>query len=57
MNDTPMAAGRRADSARRQRVIKALSDTARTGEEISVSGIARQAGVDRAFLYRHRDLL
>lgn len=58
MNGTPMAAGRRADSARRrQRVIKALSATARTGEEISVSGIARQAGVDRAFLYRHRDLL
>ena len=58
MNGTPMAAGRRADSARRrQRVIKALSDTIRAGEEISVSGIARQAGVDRAFLYRHRDLL
>ena len=27
------------------------------GEEISVSGIARRAGVDRSFLYRHRDLL
>jgi hypothetical protein len=29
----------------------------KAGDEISVSGIARQAGVDRAFLYRHRDLL
>jgi hypothetical protein len=53
-----MAEGRRADSARRrQRVIKALNDARRNGEEISVSGIARRAGVDRTFLYRHRDLL
>jgi transposase-like protein len=28
-----------------------------TGEEISVSAIARRSGVDRTFLYRHRDLL
>lgn len=53
-----MAAGRRADSARRrQRVLKALNDAAASGDEISVSGIARRAGVDRTFLYRHRDLL
>jgi Family of unknown function (DUF6262) len=53
-----MAQGRRADSARRrQRVLKALNDAAASGEEISVSGIARRAGVDRTFLYRHRDLL
>jgi hypothetical protein len=53
-----MAQGQRADSARRrQRVLKALNDAAATGEEISVSGIARRAGVDRTFLYRHRDLL
>jgi hypothetical protein len=53
-----MADGRRADSARRrQRVIKALDDAASAGEEISVSAIARIAGVDRTFLYRHRDLL
>ncbi|MFI6883955.1 DUF6262 family protein [Streptosporangium canum] len=53
-----MAAGRRADSVRRrQRVVKALGDAVKAGEEISVSGIARRAGVDRAFLYRHRDLL
>ena len=29
----------------------------REGAEISVSAIARAAGVDRSFLYRHRDLL
>ncbi len=52
------AAGRQADSARRrQRVIKALNHAANSGEEITVTGIARAAGVDRTFLYRHRDLL
>jgi hypothetical protein len=54
----PMIDGRRADSARRrQRVIKAVNDASRTGGEISVSAIARAAGVDRTFLYRHQDLL
>jgi len=54
----PMLAGRQADSARRrQRVITALSRATASGQEISVSGIARAAGVDRTFLYRHRDLL
>ena len=53
-----MAKGRQADSARRrQRVITALNKTAADGSEISVSSIARAAGVDRSFLYRHRDLL
>jgi polyhydroxyalkanoate synthesis regulator phasin len=53
-----MIHGRQADSARRrQRVIKALNTTIATGEEISVSALARQAGVDRSFLYRHPDLL
>jgi hypothetical protein len=53
-----MTKGRQADSARRrQRVIAALSKTAGDGTEISVAGIARAAGVDRTFLYRHRDLL
>lgn len=57
MND-PMTAGRKADSARRRdRVIRAISDALKAGEEISVSGIARKAKVDRTFLYRHRDLL
>lgn len=50
--------GRRADSARRrQRVLAALKDAVAHGEEISVTGIARRAGVDRSFLYRHGDLL
>jgi transposase-like protein len=53
-----MRAGRQADSARRrQRVITAISQAGTVGIEISVSGIARAAGVDRTFLYRHRDLL
>ena len=53
-----MAAGRRADTERRrQRVLKALETAAGTSEEISVSVIARRAGVDRTFFYRHRDLL
>lgn len=38
------AAGRQADSARRrQRVLKALNHAATSGEEISVTGIARAA--------------
>src|SRR5947209_8849016 len=53
-----MVEGRRADSARRrQRVLKALHEATSTGEEISVSAIARRADVDRTFFYRHRDLL
>jgi hypothetical protein len=53
-----MSKGRQADSARRrQRVITVLNKAAAEGSEISVSGIARAAGVDRTFLYRHRDLL
>jgi Family of unknown function (DUF6262) len=52
-----MTKGRQADSARRrQRVIAALRKAASDGTEISVAGIARAAGVDRAFFYRHRDL-
>ncbi|MGH8922571.1 MAG: hypothetical protein ACRD0H_30245, partial [Actinomycetes bacterium] len=53
-----MRKGRQADSARRrQRVIAALDRAIADGTELSVSGIARAAAVDRAFLYRHRDLL
>jgi len=52
------AEGRKADSVRRrQRVMKALNQAMVDGTEISVAGIARAAGVDRTFLYRHRDLL
>ncbi|MFB7648059.1 DUF6262 family protein [Streptomyces sp. NPDC056084] len=53
-----MIDGRRADSARRRdRVLSALNAALRNGKDITVSGIARDARVDRAFLYRHRDLL
>ena len=53
-----MMQGRQADSARRrQRVIAALNRATAEGTEISTSEIARAAGVDRSFLYRHRDLL
>ncbi|MFE9018149.1 DUF6262 family protein [Streptomyces sp. NPDC007808] len=50
--------GRRADSARRrERVLKALDTALHTGGDITVSGLARAARVDRTFLYRRRDLL
>jgi hypothetical protein len=53
-----MRKGRQADSARRrQRVIATLNRATADGTEITVAGIARAAAVDRAFLYRHRDLL
>ncbi|MFD4598686.1 DUF6262 family protein [Streptomyces sp. NPDC058464] len=53
-----MAEGRRRDSARRrQRVEEAISVAVKEGRDLTVSGIARTAGVDRSFLYRHRDLL
>ncbi|WP_292976275.1 DUF6262 family protein [Mycobacterium sp.] len=54
----PMLAGRRGDSMRRrQRVLAVLDQAAAAGDPISASAIARAAGVDRTFLYRHRDLL
>jgi transposase-like protein len=58
MTDTAaITAARRAHSTRcRQRVIKAINDAVARGEEISISAIARKAGVDRSLLYRHRDL-
>jgi uncharacterized protein DUF6262 len=53
-----MRRGRHTDSARRrQRVLAALTKATADGTEISVSGIARAAGVDRSFLYRHPDLI
>ncbi|WP_424862756.1 DUF6262 family protein [Streptomyces sp. MMS24-I29] len=53
-----MSAGRKADGdRRRERVVKAINAAAQKGCRITVSDIARQAGVDRTFLYRHRDLL
>lgn len=57
-SSNPMIDGRRADSARRrQRVLRAINTASTNGTEISVSAIARAAGVDRTFLYRHADLL
>jgi hypothetical protein len=54
----PALRGRQADSARRRaRVTQAISAATTAGQEISPSSIARTAGVDRTFLYRHRDLL
>jgi hypothetical protein len=53
-----MADGRRADTTRRRlRVTTALDRAAADGAEISISGIARAAGVDRSYFYRHHDLL
>jgi hypothetical protein len=54
----PMLDGRRDDSLRRrQRVLAVLDRAAADGDQISTSAIARAAGVDRTFLYRHADLL
>jgi hypothetical protein len=52
-----MIEGRRADTVRRQRVLKALNDAVNNGDEISATSLARRAAVARAFLYRHPDLL
>jgi len=53
-----MLDGRRGDSMRRRRrVLAALDQAATAGDPLSASAIARAAGVDRTFLYRHRDLL
>lgn len=54
----PMLDGRRDDSMRRrQRVLAVLDQAAAAGDQISAAAIARMAGVDRTFLYRHPDLL
>ena len=53
-----MIDGRHAESLRRRRrVLAALDNAVSEGAQIGVSTIARAAGVDRSFLYRHRDLL
>jgi Family of unknown function (DUF6262) len=38
-------------------VLNALAEMTRNAEAITVSALARRAGVDRSFLYRHPDLL
>ncbi|WP_404953179.1 hypothetical protein [Streptomyces sp. 147326] len=51
----PMIDGKRADSVRRRaRVLKALDTAVMAGGDITVSGLARAARVDRTFLYRTR---
>lgn len=56
-NTNALTAARQAHSTRcRQRVLAALEQAVHLGTEISISAIARRAGVDRSFLYRHRDL-
>ncbi|MGW0251992.1 DUF6262 family protein [Nocardia goodfellowii] len=53
-----MIEGRRADSARRRARVRAAIDTiTRAGGALNASAVARTAGVDRSFLYRHPDLL
>jgi hypothetical protein len=57
-NADAMVASRRADSARRRkRVLEAVESFAPHLGEISISDIARVAGVHRTFIYRHQDLL
>ena len=54
---SPLARVRGEDSARRRRrVMKALDDLGADGHEISVSAVARRAGVHRSLIYRHTDL-
>ncbi|GAA4238083.1 hypothetical protein GCM10022254_52500 [Actinomadura meridiana] len=58
MTNTPMTRGRKAATDRRRAaVVKAINDAITNGDERSVSAIARRAGVDRTYFYRHRDLL
>ena len=53
----PLIAAQRNDSDRRRRkVLEALDRLRTNGDEITVSAVARTAGVDRSFLYRHHDL-
>lgn len=52
-----LIAARRTDSnRRRQKVLDTLAQLHASGEELTVSAVARHAGVDRSFLYRHHDL-
>ncbi|MFP1627746.1 DUF6262 family protein [Streptomyces sp. 5K101] len=52
-----LAKARAADSERRRaRVLKALDQLAASGEEITVSSVARAAGVHRSLIHRHGDL-
>ena len=53
-----LAEGRRADSGRRrQRVLAAPARATSEGNDMTLSAVARTAGVDRSFFDRHPDLL
>ncbi|MER7750267.1 helix-turn-helix domain-containing protein [Streptomyces bacillaris] len=52
-----LAKARAADSERRRaRVLQVLDQLAGNGEEITVSSVARAAGVHRSLIHRHGDL-
>ena len=54
---TPLARQRRADSDRRHAaVLRALAAMTKAGEDVTVSSVARRAGVHRSLIYRHPDL-
>ncbi len=56
-NPEALAVARARDSdARRQRVLRALNHATATSSDLSVSALARAAGVHRSFIHRHRDL-
>lgn len=60
-NDASRAALAKSAAFRSQqsqsRIEKALKDLRRTGADISVAAVARQAGLARATVYRHKNLL
>ncbi|MFI1728915.1 hypothetical protein ACH40E_06675 [Streptomyces acidicola] len=59
MSSSPehLARARAADSDRRRaRVLKVLDKLAAEGQEITVSSVARAAGVHRSLIHRHGDL-
>lgn len=50
--------GREADTTRRrQRVLSAINNARKVGDDLTVASVARNANVNRSFLYRHPDLL
>jgi chromosome segregation ATPase len=52
-----MIAGRRLDSQiKHQRVLATVEARLTAGHELSIAGIARQAGVSRKFIYAHPEL-
>src|SRR4029453_5273951 len=54
--EAPLPRRRGGSTRHRQRILSALDKLTGAGEEISVAAVARAAGVDRSFLYRHHDL-